>query len=69
MENASRKMSKLLRHQSPRIQPFSDGGWFLCEDIIGLDKDKASSLFPEQRIAQFLYNLMIYNWKQRFQLA
>eukprot|EP00972_Heterocapsa_arctica_P016205 2389821-Heterocapsa_arctica.AAC.1 len=62
-------MSKLLRHQDPRIQPFDDGGWFLCSEIFRLDNDRSSCLFPDQRNSQFLDNLMYHNEKQRFQLA
>eukprot|EP00972_Heterocapsa_arctica_P056883 8395245-Heterocapsa_arctica.AAC.1 len=62
-------MSKLLRHQSARIQPFNDGGWHYCSEIFDLTHDKKTSLFPNQRNAQFLYNLVIHNNKQRFQLA
>eukprot|EP00972_Heterocapsa_arctica_P033812 4976610-Heterocapsa_arctica.AAC.1 len=69
LEHASRKMSKLFRHQSNRIQPFNDGGWFLCSEIFDLTHDKNTSLFPDQRNAQFLYNLMVHNEKQRFQPA
>eukprot|EP00972_Heterocapsa_arctica_P108774 16015740-Heterocapsa_arctica.AAC.1 len=69
MKTASRKMSKLFRHQDPRIQPFDNGGWFICSDVFDPTKDRSSSLFPKERTGQFLYNLMLYNEKQRFQLA
>eukprot|EP00972_Heterocapsa_arctica_P087118 12843745-Heterocapsa_arctica.AAC.1 len=69
LDNASHKLSKLLRHQNNRIQPLNHGGWFLCSDIFDLTIDKRTSLFPFQRNVQFLYNLVMNNDKQRFQLA
>eukprot|EP00972_Heterocapsa_arctica_P061555 9078864-Heterocapsa_arctica.AAC.1 len=62
-------MSKILRHQDLRIQPFDNGGWCLCDDIIRLEGHKDTCLFADQRNSHFLYNLMYHNDKQRFQLA
>eukprot|EP00972_Heterocapsa_arctica_P009101 1340003-Heterocapsa_arctica.AAC.1 len=49
LNNASHKLSSLLRHHSNRIQPFNNGGWFLYSEIFNLKVDKRTSLFPCQR--------------------
>eukprot|EP00972_Heterocapsa_arctica_P044466 6564088-Heterocapsa_arctica.AAC.1 len=69
MQKASIKVSKILRHHDPRIEPFDKGGWFLVDDLIGLDKNNDTCLFPDQRNPHFIYNLMYHNETQRFQLA
>eukprot|EP00972_Heterocapsa_arctica_P046817 6911701-Heterocapsa_arctica.AAC.1 len=49
LNNASHKLSSFLHHHSNRIQPFNNGGWFLCSEIFDLKVEQRTSLFPCQR--------------------
>eukprot|EP00972_Heterocapsa_arctica_P095713 14115513-Heterocapsa_arctica.AAC.1 len=60
MDKASRSLSQVLRHDNQYIKPINMGGWFLCTDLYHLD---------EELNAQFIFNLVAFNGKQRFQLA
>eukprot|EP00972_Heterocapsa_arctica_P098134 14479308-Heterocapsa_arctica.AAC.1 len=60
MDSASRSISQILRHDNQYIKPINQGGWFLRKDLYYLD---------DSWNAQFIYNLVAFNGKLRFQLA
>eukprot|EP00972_Heterocapsa_arctica_P041941 6185756-Heterocapsa_arctica.AAC.1 len=57
---ASRSLSQILRHDDKYLQPINMGGWYLCTDLNNADTEWTQ---------QFLYNIVAFNGKKRFQLA
>eukprot|EP00972_Heterocapsa_arctica_P114290 16441684-Heterocapsa_arctica.AAC.1 len=67
MEYASRTLCTHLRHGGRgRVQPFNEGGWFKCRDIIRLTGKQDLPILL--RNIKFLYTAVCENDK-RFQLA
>eukprot|EP00972_Heterocapsa_arctica_P013001 1909564-Heterocapsa_arctica.AAC.1 len=55
--DASHKLTNILRKFNPRIKPINDGGWFRCQDIFNLTNQRKTDFAPFQRNVEYLYNL------------